>query len=192
MTYYIYCLIEDETYQIKYVGQTINPSPRKTNHKNSNKPKHTFRILDYTECRVEARDKEITLIAEHNTYKSGWNKTPGGEGFDGYSRKGIGGTKKGSIPWNKGMKRCFSEETIARMSDKRKGVRHSSKLSVDDIREIRKLYDDRHHIEGVGKVQQNGIKMSYHQAFAKKYHEDYGMTLQGLKKIVLRETWKDV
>lgn len=100
--------------------------------------------------------------------------------------------KKSHIPWNKGVKNCFSDETINMMRAKRKGVRHSSKLNIDTVKEIRKLYDEKPNISGVGEVQQNGRAMSYHQAFCKKYHNKYGLTLQGLKRVVLKECWQDV
>jgi len=119
-------------------------------------------------------------------------KPPAVRDFSGYSRKGIGGVKKGTKAWNRGMKGCFSEETIARWSAKRKGVRHSSKVDIDTVREIRKLYDEQPHIDGVGEIQGNGRAMSYVQGFCKTYHNDYGLTLQGLKKIVLNGSWKDV
>ena len=190
MTYYIYAL-KDDTDKIKYVGQTIMPDVRKSQHKNK-KPKHTFHILKTIDDPNEARDMEIHLIEEHDCYLFGWNNTPGGEGFDGYSRKGIGGVKKGHNPWNKGVKGCFSDETIGVWRAKRKGVRHSSKLNEDTVKEIRKLYDEQPHIDGVGEIQGNGRAMSYHQAFCREYHNEYGLTLQGLKKIVLKETWPNV
>ena len=190
MAYYIYAL-KDDTDKIKYVGQTIMPDVRKSQHKNK-KPKHTFHILKTIDDPNEARDMEIHLIEEHDCYLFGWNNTPGGEGFDGYSRKGIGGVKKGYTPWNKGVKGCFSDETIGVWRAKRKGVRHSSKLNEDTVKVIRKLYDEHPHIDGVGEIQGNGLAMSYHQAFCREYHNEYGLTLQGLKKIVLKETWPNV
>lgn len=36
-----------------------------------------------------------------------------------------GGFQKGNIPWNKGMKNCFSEETRRKMSEDRKGKKRS-------------------------------------------------------------------
>ena len=45
---------------------------------------------------------EINYIKQFDTYKNGWNKSTGGEGFDNYDRTGIGGVNKGTIPWNKG------------------------------------------------------------------------------------------
>jgi hypothetical protein len=192
MTYYIYAL-KDDTGKIKYVGQTIHPDVRKSLHRRK-KPKHTFHIIDNINDRIEARDMEIRLIEENDCYIFGWNGTPGGEGFEGYSRKGIGGGKKGHgrAAWNRGVKGCFSKKTIAQMSAKRKGVRHSSKVDIDTVRKIRKLYNDHPHIDGVGKIQRNGIAMSYVQGFCKTHHNDYGITLQGLKRIVLNETWENV
>jgi len=190
MSYYIYCL-KDPSGVVQYVGQTINPTIRKGDHRR-HKPPHTFHILQVIEERLDARDTEIELIEKYDTYNSGWNKSSGGEGFEDYTREGIGGVKKGHIPWNKGKPGCFSEETRKGMSNKRKGVRHSSKLNVDTVREIRELYDSKPHIDGVGDVQKNGVPMSYVQAFSRKYHSQYGLTIQGLKRVVLKETWADV
>lgn len=190
MKYYIYCL-KDKTDTVMYVGQTINPNERKGCHKRK-KPKHTFRVLKVIDDRIKARDTEIDLIRKYNTFVDGWNKSPGGEGFENYSRKGIGGVKRGNVPWNKGKKNCFSEETINKMSDKRKGVVHSSKVNPEIVKDIRKLYYSKPLIDSVGEIQKNGKPMSYVQAFCKKYHTHYGISINGLKKIVLKETWKDV
>ncbi len=191
MSYYIYTL-KDYTNKIKYVGQTINPDARERAHRNSKKPKHTYHILTAIDDSNEARDMEMHLIEKHDCYLFGWNGSPGGEGFSGYSRKGIGGVKKNNTPWNKGVKGCFSDETLAKMRSKRRGVRHSSKLNEETVRSIRKLYDEKPHISGVGEVQQNGRVLSYHQAFCKEYHNEYGLTPNGLKKVILKEVWINV
>jgi len=38
----------------------------------------------------------------------------------------------------------------------------------------------------------NGKKMSYKQAFSKTYHTTYGLTSNGLKKIVEKKSWHNV
>ena len=111
--YYIYFL-RDENDNVKYVGQTKDPTTRKRDHKKI-KPQHIFEIIEETDIAENAKNLEIEYIKKHNTYKTGWNKSPGGEGFDEYDRKGIGGANKGNIPWNKGVKNCFSQETIEKM-----------------------------------------------------------------------------
>lgn len=188
--YYIY-ILKDLNENVKYVGQTRNVDVRKKNHKRS-KPPHKFEILFENLSPEEAKIIEIENISKYDTYKNGWNKTKGGEGFDGYERKGVGGVKKGNIPWNKGKEGCFSEITKREWSKKRKGKVHSRKITDEQIKEIRKLYEEKPYIEGVGDTMKNGVVMSYIQAFCKKYSNRYNITSQGLKKIVLRESWKNV
>ena len=99
---------------------------------------------------------------------------------------------KGTIPWNKGVKNCFSEETILKMKQVRKGRVFSRKLTDDQIKEIRILFDTKPDLPSVGLIMKNGKKMSYIQAFCKEYAGKYNLTLQGLKRIVLKECWKNV
>jgi len=188
--YYIYFL-KDLNEKVQYVGQTRNLNARKREHKR-NKPPHKFEIKEKTEIPEDAKELEIFYIEKFNTYKKGWNRTPGGEGFDGYDRDGIGGAKKGSIPWNKGIKNCFSEETIKKMKKTRKGRVFSRKIKDEQIIEIRKLYNEQPFLQDVGMTMKNGKTMSYIQAFCKEYAKDYNLTPQGLKKIILNECWKNV
>lgn len=188
--FYIYCL-KDVDDKVQYVGQTINPSIRKRDHKR-NRPPHTFEIIETFLLSEEAKYSEIDYIKKYNTYKNGWNKSPGGEGFDNYSRKGIGGVKKGGIPWNKGMKNCFSSETIEKMKTTRKGKVFSRKIKDDQIKEMRNLYEEKPYLSNVGLVMKNGKKMSYIQAFCKEYADRYNLSAQAVKKIILRESWKNV
>tara|TARA_R110001606_G_scaffold242960_3_gene390835 strand:- start:13472 stop:14041 length:570 start_codon:yes stop_codon:yes gene_type:complete len=188
--YYIY-LLRDDYGDVKYVGQTQQIDVRKRDHKRL-KPPHTFEIL-YENLKVsDAKMLEIENIDKYDTYRNGWNKSSGGEGFDDYERKGIGGVKKGNVPWNKGKKGCFSEETIQKFSNTRKGIAWSRKLTDKQITQIRNLYQEQPHVDGVGDVAKNGRKMSYTQAFCKKYCSDYNITPQGMKRIILKECWVNV
>jgi hypothetical protein len=188
--YYIYILKEDN--QIKYVGQTINPTKRKCSHRNT-KRSHTFEIIFETADKEIAKQKEIEYISNFNTYLNGWNKSPGGEGFENYERKGIGGVKKGSIPWNKNKSGCFSEDTIEHFSKVRKGkVWKPPKLTEDDVKNIRDLYTNKINISGVGIKSKNGKEMSYEQAFSIKYSEIYNTTKENIRRIIERKTWKNV
>ena len=78
------------------------------------------------------------------------------------------------------------------MSMSRKGRVFSRKINDDEIREIRKLYNEKPDLQNVGMIMKNGKKMSYVQAFCKKYAKEYDLTPQGMKKIVLNECWKNV
>ena len=188
--YYIYTLKEDN--EIKYVGQTINPVKRKCSHKNT-KNSHTFEIIFKTFDREIAKQKEIEYISVFRTYYNGWNKSPGGEGFENYERKGIGGVKKGYIPWNKNKSSCFSESTIKHFSEIRKGkVWKPSKLKENDVKKIREIYKTKIDIPGVGVKMKNGRNMSYNQAFSIKYSKIYNTTKENIRRIIERKTWKNV
>lgn len=188
--YYIYFL-KNLDGKVRYVGQTQNLDVRKREHKR-NKPPHNFEVCEQVEISEKAKELEIFYIEKFNTYKDGWNKSTGGEGFDNYERKKIGGVKKGNVPWNKGIKKCFSEETVKKMSDSRKGRVFSRKIDDVQVKEIRKLYNEKLDLPDVGLVMKNGKKLSYIQAFCKEYSKRYNLSLQGIKKIVLNECWKDV
>jgi hypothetical protein len=188
--YYIYALKQNEV--IKYIGQTINPIKRKCAHKNT-RDNHEFEIIFSTEDKETAKQKEIEFIAEYSTYCDGWNKSPGGEGFEDYSREGIGGVKKGYIPWNKNKKGCFSEETISHFSNIRKGkIWKPSKLNASDVIYLRELYNKEIEIDGVGQKMKNGKYMSYTQAFSIKYAEVYKTTKENIRRIIERKTWTNV
>lgn len=190
MSYFIYQLIS-KSGNIRYIGQTQDTKTRQRDHKRS-RPPHEFKILMETDDPEEAKKIEIELISKHNTYKKGWNKSPGGEGFEGYSRKGIGGVKKGNVPWNKGKKNAFSEKTKENWSKKRKGIIHSSKLNEEQVREIRKLYESKPFIDGVGNKSKNGKILTYDRLFSKKYHSFYNVTEQNILKIINKKAWNDV
>lgn len=188
--YYIYVLKEDN--QIKYVGQTINPLKRKCSHRNTKEP-HVFEIIFETNDKKIAKQKEIEYILKFNTYLNGWNKSPGGEGFDCYERKGIGGVKKGNIPWNKNKIGCFNEETLNHFSKIRKGkVWKPPKLTESDIKNIREIYNKNIQISGVGMKMKNGKTMSYIQAFSIKYSKVYDTTKENIRRIIEKKTWKNV
>lgn len=188
--YFIYILVDNDGV-VKYVGQTMHIDVRKRDHKNQ-KPPHHFVVIKENLSAEDAKQFEIDTIARYNTFKNGWNKTPGGEGFDGYARTGVGGVKKGNIPWNKGMKGCFSEDTINKMSRTRKGKIHSSKLTIEKVRFIRDLYTMKPRLKGVGEIQSNGRVLSYERAFSRYYAEEVGTTPNNLYKIILYKSWTNV
>lgn len=188
--YTIYALVNNDGI-VKYVGQTTQVEVRKREHKNK-KPPHKFIIIKENLSSDEAKKFEIECICKYDTFKNGWNMSPGGEGFDRYKRTGIGGVKKGNIPWNKGKKRCFSEETISKMSKTRKGKIYTSKVNEEKVRYIRSLYNMKPKLNGVGKVQSNGRVLSYERAFAKHYSEEFNMTSNNLYKIILYKSWNNV
>ena len=78
------------------------------------------------------------------------------------------------------------------MSNSRKGRVFSRKINDHQIREIRKLYNEKPDLKNVGVVMKNGRKLSYIQAFCKEYAKDYNLTPQGIKRIILKECWSNV
>jgi hypothetical protein len=189
---YLYHLEQDNV--VKYVGLTINKNERANCHRRT-KPAHIFSIKDCFHSAKKAAIDEIKHIEKYKTFYNGWNKTKGGEGYvmGLVDRKGVGGVKVGNTPWNKGLKNCFSEKTIKRFKEVRRGRIHSSKLNEKQVKEIREFYDENPKVDfEVNKVMRNGKKMSYEQAFSKTYHTKYGITSNGLRKIVTNKSWPNV
>jgi hypothetical protein len=190
---HLYSLTQENI--IKYIGLTKNPSVRKNYHKRK-KPPHEFIILETHNTPSDAGIRERELIKEYNTFIDGWNLSPGGEyeKFSGYNRKGIGGVKKGTIPWNKGIKNCFSSETVEKFKTTRRGIRYNkhTKVNADLVREIRNVFLSHEIIPGVGTVQKNGVLMTQERAFSKLYHKKYNITSVNLYNIVTNKSWKNV
>jgi hypothetical protein len=107
----------------------------------------------------------------------------------GKKRPGIGGVKKGTIPWNKGKKNCFNQKTIKKMRSSRKNKIASSKLNKELIIKIRDDYKNHKQIEGVGIIQKNGIVMTQERAYAKKYAKEYNITSNNLYNIITGKSW---
>lgn len=192
MKYYIYCLMVEND-KIQYIGITIKPPVRESEHKRT-KPPHIFKILEESEDVKTASLIEESLVTKHNTYVDGWNKPPGGDYFrnSGYRRKGIGGVKKGTSPWNKGKINCFSEKTIKKFKQARKGKIHSSKLSENTIKEIRSRFDNHPTIDKVNSISPNGIKLTQERAFSNTYCSEYNITATNLHNIIIGKSWKNL
>lgn len=128
----------------QYVGQTKNLKKRenywyslKSNYANNtlteDREKYglenfNLEILAIVETREEACELERKYIKELNTlHPNGYNMACGGKNNTGCGIGKHNGKefKKGDIPWNKGVKECFSEEVLMRMSEKHKGKHHS-------------------------------------------------------------------
>lgn len=185
---YLYVLLQDEV--VKYVGLTKNPQSRKQNHRKK-KPRHDFVVLQKFSDVSEATEQEQRLIQEYATVEDGWNKTPGGEykANSGYSRKGLGGVPKGTVPWNKGVTNCFDKSLVERFKRDRSGVVFSSKLSPNKVQEIRCRFEQHELIQGVGVVSKNGKPLTQERLFSKKYHQEYGITEANLYKIIRGKSW---
>jgi hypothetical protein len=189
---YLYCLKQDDS--IKYIGLTNNPKTRQAQHARKKPSPHSFHVLESFDDVAVASRREVELIEQHNTTLTGWNISPGGdyEGASGYERKGIGGVPKGTSTWNKGKHGCFSEETIRRFREVRKGRIHSSKVTPQLVSEIRKRFKEHPPIDCVGSTGPNGRLLTQERAFSNLYFADYGLTNINLYNIVSGKSWKNI
>ena len=104
----------------------------------------------------------------------------------GVKRPGVGGVKKGTIPWNKGSngyKLNISEEGKDR---KILAVKSRSKIQDHDAESIRIDYKNKVSIDNVdiGKIKGNGKVFSYERAFSKEYAKKYSVTEQYIFRII--------
>jgi hypothetical protein len=191
---YLYYLYQNE--KIKYVGLTKNIKDRKRDHKKI-KPPHIFTVVESFSDVSEASNAEIYHIQKNNTYKNGWNETPGGEykNSSGYNRKNIGGVKKGTTPWNKGKKgyKLHNEQSLKKISANTQGENNPrSKITEKQAENIIKLYLSKPFLNDVGKIMKNGVPMSYDRLFSLKYSNEYFVTPENITRIIKRKTWKNL
>lgn len=132
---------------------------------------------DYSACALIS--KRMNLPADHSSKIQFGKKRPG-----------VGGVKKGTIPWNKGKKNCFNKTTIEKMKTIRKNKIHSSKLTEELVLKIRNHFNSYQQIEGVGTIQKNGIVLTQERAYAKKYAKEYKITSANLYNIITGKSWK--
>jgi len=142
MKYTVY-LRTNKANGMQYVGQTNNIERRNsqfnslkcdynqymdTDRRKFGVENFDVKVLAETETREEACELEQTFIKAYNTiYPSGYNVACGGKNNTGCGKGKHNGKefKKGDEPWNKGVKNCFSEDTIKKMSENRKGIHNS-------------------------------------------------------------------
>jgi hypothetical protein len=108
----------------------------------------------------------------------------------GKKRPGVGGAKRGRIPWNKGV-------TGYQLKCNRKGKRHSSTLKLPDIINIRTLYRTTNYHKEYFEVinsKKGGPKPSY-EWFASKQikRSNYPIVCTNtIHNIITRKSWTDV
>lgn len=104
----------------------------------------------------------------------------------GVKRPGVGGVKKGTIPWNKGYtgyKLNFTEEgKIKRLE----AVKKKSKIKDEDAKQIREDFENQIPINNdkIGKIMKNGRSMSYERAFCLEYSEKFNVSDQYIYRII--------
>jgi hypothetical protein len=104
----------------------------------------------------------------------------------GVKRPGVGGVKKGTVPWNKGhtgYKLNFTEEgKIKRLE----AVKKKSKIKDEDAKQIREEFENRMPINNdkIGKIMKNGRSMSYERAFCLEYSKKFNVSDQYIYRII--------
>lgn len=105
----------------------------------------------------------------------------------GKKRPGVGGVKKGTIPWNKGKNGYKLNLSSEGQRRKKEDNKRQNKITDDDAKKIRKDYNDKvklHNESLIEKTMRNGLKMSYTQLFCKEYSEKYYVTSSYIRRII--------
>lgn len=118
----------------------------------------------------------------------------------GVKRPGIGGRKKGGVPWNKGKTGYWSPSRKLRSGSslRNRGVGNGrSRLTEEIVLEIRQNYADKisleNYVPGIkpGKGRK-GLCPTYDGAFEETYAQLYGVTPENIRRITQRLSWKHV
>jgi hypothetical protein len=113
----------------------------------------------------------------------------------GVKRPGVGGVKKGNVPWNKNKNgyMLHSKETKSLLSEKSSGENNpKSKLTEDDVKNIIDSYLKRPNVPDVGKIMRNGVEMSYDRSFSIQWSKMYNVSPENIDRIIKRKSWKNV
>lgn len=103
----------------------------------------------------------------------------------GKKRPGVGGAPKGRAPWNKGVKGCFTSETVEQFKQVRAGRRFGVvKLTDQQCADIIELYLSKPSVPGAGIKSKNGRVQSYETAFSKHVNAEYGVTPNQIYNII--------
>lgn len=99
----------------------------------------------------------------------------------GDKRPGVGGTKKGTIPWNKGKKGYTCKVNGQGNATKNQFV----KRWKDEWNRFVSLYESRPPLEGEGTIQRNGRVIPYDRLFSKTFYQDFPVnTPEGLHRVI--------
>lgn len=118
----------------------------------------------------------------------------------GKKRPGVGGVKKGTIPWNKNKSgyTLHTNDHKERLKMQMAGENNpTSKLSENDVRKIRLDYKNKVTIscfdENIKPASSNkGIFPTYLGAFSYEYATKYNVTPNNIKRIIQNKTWKNI
>jgi len=132
-----------------YIGQTTSENRRKREHISGHfkgsllyKAIQKYGIENFEYSVIEnveeskLSEREMYWISYYKTNESGYNLTEGGDGTRGFShplseehKKKLSETNRGRIPWNKGKRGVYSEETLKRI-----GARDHKACWTDELK----------------------------------------------------------
>ena len=108
----------------------------------------------------------------------------------GKKRPGVGGVKKGTIPWNKGKTGYPANLTEEGKLRKIEATKKNAKISDILAEDIRKYFIEEPTIQNdkIGKVQGNGLIFTYKNAFCISIAEKYKVTPSYIRRILERKS----
>lgn len=108
----------------------------------------------------------------------------------GKKRPGIGGVKKGTIPWNKGKNGYNLNITEKGKNAQNIRIEKHSKISRKKAEEIRNKFENKILInnDNINKTQQNGKKLSYERAFCKQIAQEENITPEYVYRILRKKS----
>lgn len=108
----------------------------------------------------------------------------------GKKRPGIGGVKKGTIPWNKGRSGYTISLTPNGKQRKYESVKRNCKVSDADSERIREDYGRMVPIDDpkINTIQRNGLIYTYHTAFCNLYAKKFNVTYSYINRILKRSS----
>jgi hypothetical protein len=104
----------------------------------------------------------------------------------GVKRPGIGGVKKGTIPWNKGKKGYKLSFTEEGKTKKLQVLKNRSVIKDDDARKIRSDFEEKINLDDptIGTKRRNGKTMTYERSFCLQYSKKYNVSDQYIYRII--------
>jgi hypothetical protein len=132
--------------------------------------------------RMEKTSEELSLIQQ------------------GKKRPGVGGVKKGTVPWNKNKKgyTIHNSEHIEKLKHQMIGEGNpNTKLSENDVKRIRLDYENNVTISSFDSnirptYLTKGLFTTYLGAFSNEYAKKYNVSSNNIKRIIQNKSWKNI
>lgn len=105
----------------------------------------------------------------------------------GKKRPGIGGVKKGTIPWNKNKKGYTLSITQDGIKRKCVAAKKNNKITDKEAENIRKMFKNKSFLVDVNKINKrskNGKALTYERLFCKEVCKKYNVTEQYIFRII--------